>query len=143
MDTDQFVGNWKLVSFEFQHPDGRKTAPYGDKATGMISYDATGHMWVQIMRADRPLFASGDRYNGTQAEIRPAFEGYLGYWGRYTVDNTAHTVTHHITGCSFPNWVGQDQKRFFEFSGSRLILSTPLFLAGGDRVTGMIVWGRT
>ncbi|GEM_PF-6774270 len=43
-------------------------------------------MAVQIMRSDRPAFASGERLEGTQEEIKAAFEGYFAYYGTYEVN---------------------------------------------------------
>jgi hypothetical protein len=58
------------------------------------------------------------------------------------VDEAANTVTHHITGASFPNFVGTEQERFFVLSGNRLELKTPPMLRGGTDVTFHLVWER-
>ena len=105
-------------------------------------YDANGHMSAQIMRPDRPAFASGDHLKGTPMEIKSAFEGFIAYYGVYEVNQEEGTVTHHVEGSSFPNWVGSAQRRFFEFSGNRLTLSTPPILVGGQQVTGVLIWER-
>src|SRR5262249_31954164 len=60
--TSKFVGAWKLVATEGQQ------VPKRDRV-GLIMYDTTGHMAVQIMPLDRPKFASGNRLQGTQDEI--------------------------------------------------------------------------
>ena len=52
------------------------------------------------------------------------------------------TVTHHLEGSLFPNWVGTDLKRFFEFSGNQLKLSTLPMPMGGQQVTGVLLWER-
>jgi hypothetical protein len=142
MENEQFVGTWKLISFDIQHQDGQRTYPLGKDATGIIMYDADRHMSVQLMRPGRPQFASGDEVRGTPAEIKAAFEGFISYYGNYEVNQKERTVTHHIKGCLFPNWVGKAQKRFFEFSGNRLILSTPPTLWDGQQVTGFLIWER-
>jgi hypothetical protein len=103
-------------------------------------YDAQGHMSVQIMGCDRPLFASGDPWRGTPEEIKAAFEAFTAYFGNYEVNESEGTVTHHLKGSWFPNWVGLDQKRVFEFSGNRLTLSTPPTQVGGAALTGLLIW---
>jgi len=108
----------------------------------MIMYDTNGHMSAQIMRPDRPAFASGDQLEGTPMEIKSAFEGFVAYYGVYEVNQEDGAVTHHVEGSLFPNWVGSAQRRFFEFSGNRLTLSTPPILAGGQQVTGVLTWER-
>lgn len=142
MLKDQFVGTWTLVSQEFRGGDGQVIYPAGHEASGVIMYDAAGNMAVQIMRVDRPLFASGDVLEGTDDEIRAAYQGYNAYFGTYTVDETQRIVTHHLRGSLFPNRVGSDQVRYFAFEGNWLTLKTPPVLRGGSSLTGTLVWER-
>jgi hypothetical protein len=99
-------------------------------------------MSVHVVDPRRRTFVSGDRLVHTPEELQEAFDGYFGYFGTYTVDETAHTVTHHIAGASFPNFVGTDQRRYFVLSGDRLELTTPPMLRGGKEVTIHVVWER-
>src|SRR4051812_40721385 len=124
MSSIQFIGTWTLVTSEFRRSDGTPIYPYGQDALGVLTYDAVGNMTALVMRADRPVFGSGDLYNGTPEEIKAAFEGAMAYFGRYVVNEAAGTVTHHVSGCTFPNWIGGEQTRFFAFSEQRLTLST-------------------
>ena len=142
MKNNQFTGTWKLIACEFRSADGHIDSPFGHDALGTIIYDASGNMAVQIIRADLPKFVSGDKYNGTPEEVKAAFEGSLAYFGRYKVDEAAGTVTHHVVGSTFPNWIGSDQTRYFVFSGKQLTLSTPPILTGGTMATGVLVWER-
>ena len=142
MLKDQFVGTWALVSQEFRDSEGQITYPAGRDAVGFIMYDAAGYMAVQIMRVDRTPFASGDVLYGTDDEIRSAYQGYNAYFGTYTVDEAQRIVTHHLRGSLFPNRVGQDQIRHYEFAGSRLTLKTPPVLRGGSYLIGTLVWER-
>ena len=106
-------------------------------------YDTHGNFAVQIMRPDRLSFASSDMQKSTDDELRSAYMGYLAYYGRYTVDQEENTVTHHVDGSLFPNWVGTSQKRFFSFSGDdQLILTTPPTDFGGEPVSGVVAWER-
>jgi hypothetical protein len=138
----KFIGTWKLVSSEFRTSDGQVSYPLGQGAVGILMYDSGGRMAAQLMRSDRPPFASGDMRRGTPEEIRAAADGYVAYFGRYDVDDNKATVVHHVEGSLFPNWVGQDQVRFFEFSAGRLTLKTLPFLSGGQEITGILVWER-
>jgi hypothetical protein len=113
--ANEFVGTWKLVAFEGQ------LVPRRDRI-GFIMYDTTGHMAVQIMPLDRPKFASGNRLQGTQDEIKAAFSGYAAYFGPYEVNEAEGVVIHHLEGSIFPNEVGRDNIRYYEFSGDRLTL---------------------
>jgi hypothetical protein len=99
-------------------------------------------MSAMIMKRDRGRFASRDFLHGTDVEVRAAFDGFIAYFGTYTVDAAAGTVTHHVLAASYPNWVGGDQVRYYKFAGPRLVLSTPPFQEGGRPVTTTAVWER-
>jgi hypothetical protein len=139
---DAFVGTWKLITSEFRRSDGMSISVFGSDASGMIIYDAHGHMSGQIMRSNRPHFVSGDQQKGTPEEIKAALDGYIAYFGDYVVDEDEKSVTHQTKASLFPNLVGQDQKRFYAFSGNQLTLTTPPTRIGGHTVIGVLVWER-
>ena len=142
MVKNNFVGIWRLVVSQFTPADGAIIYPYGKDALGMLIYDRDRHMSVQIMRPDRSAFVSGDLREGTPEEIKAAFDGYVAYFGTYEVNEEESTVTHSIKGSLFPNWIGLNQKRFFEFSGNCLTLKTQPMPAAGTTVYGILVWER-
>jgi len=142
MENETFTGSWRLVSSEFRRSDGEVIYPLGENAVGILMYDDRGYMSVHLMRPDRPAFASKDHLKGTPAEIKSAFEGYIGYYGTYEINEKEGIVTHYLEGSSFPNWVGKALPRFYKFSGSRLTLSTPSMTMGNQRVVGALVWER-
>jgi len=139
--NQRFRGVWTLAAYEQRKADGAVTYPMGANAIGRITYDEAGRMSAQLMRRDRPLFASRNRQQGTPEEIRAAYYGYVGYFGSYTVNEQDQTVAHHVECCSFPNWVGTDLVRHFEFDGDRLILRVGS-LAAGDASELRLVWVR-
>jgi len=138
----EFVGTWRLVSFESRDSANAVSYPWGEDPQGLLVYDERGNMSVQLMRPHRPAFVSADMRAGTADEVRSAFEGYVGYFGTYTIDAPRNTVTHHISGSSFPNWVGIDQARYYQLEGQRLTLSTPAIVVGGRALRSMLVWER-
>jgi len=140
--AEQLVGSWELVSYEARTRSGEVSAIFGPSPVGRLMYDADGRMSVHIMDPRRRKFASDDRLIHTPEELKEAFDGYFGYFGTYTVDEAAGTVTHHITGAAFPNFVGTEQRRFFVLSGRRLELKTPPMPRGGTEVTLHLVWER-
>ena len=107
---------------------------------GYLIYSPEGYMSVPFMKEDRRLFASGDIRGGTVDEKIEAFNGYVSYCGRYSVEGDV--VIHDIEVSLFPNWVGERQERFFEFDGNQLTLSTPLQLVGGLSLSSHLVWVR-
>ena len=60
----------------------------------------------------------------TPDEAQAALAGYIAYFGTYTVDEKAATVTHHRQASVQPGDVA-DLVRGFEFAGDRLILRPP------------------
>jgi hypothetical protein len=136
------IGTWRLVSWESRAGTAVISRPFGEKPVGVLTYDAKGRMSAQLMRRDRPAFKSGDWFRGSPDEIKAAFEGFLAYFGTYTVDERARTVTHHVEASSFPNFVRADLKRTFSFSGNRLTLRTEPWALGGQMETGVLVWER-
>lgn len=142
MTTENFVGTWKLRSLESQRSTGEVTTPFGKDIFGILMYDPAGHMSVQIMRTDRPNFASGERSKATQAEIEAAFHSMLTYYGTYDVDLEARLVTHEVESCSFPNWTGTTLQRNFEFFDNKLRLKTLPFQVGDATVISDLVWER-
>ena len=121
--ADEFVGAWKLISFERRTPAGELTYPMGPNPVGRLTYDAMGRMSAQLMRPDRPKFkADGAARTGTAEEKVAAFDGYTAYYGAYSVKDAEHVVIHHVEASLYPNWVGSEQRRAYEFSGDQLIL---------------------
>ena len=118
------VGTWRLVSLESRASDGEIRYPLGRTPIGQLLYDVGGHISAQLMNPDRPKFASGDRLRGSDAEVRAATDGYIAYYGTYTVDMPAAVVTHHVQGALFPNSIGADELRHFRLDGDRLTITT-------------------
>jgi hypothetical protein len=141
MDRKQFVGTWQLVSLEAHYDNGSTAYPLGMDALGVITYDAQGHMTAQLMRRDRPRFTGNDQARGTAEESQAAVGGYIAYFGTYVLHEDG-TVVHHVQGSLFPNWIGGEQLRFWEFCGERLILRTPPITFGGETGTTVLVWER-
>ncbi|MDH3205668.1 MAG: lipocalin-like domain-containing protein [Gemmatimonadota bacterium] len=106
----RFVGAWDLVDWRTTSSTGEVAFPYGENAKGRITYSVEGGMSAHLMRPP--------------ADPADAPRQYLGYWGTFSLDTAARTVTHHVVGSDQANWIGSDQVRGFRFEGSdRLVLS--------------------
>ena len=124
------TGTWRLVSYRLITAEGDTTYPFGETPEGQIIYtgagDGTGEMSAHIMY---PGAEPGDLSGLDATEIfARVSRTYIAYYGTYTVDAVAGTVTHHVRGSLRPTWVGTDQVRDFELlGGDRLSLtaSTP------------------
>ena len=111
-------------------------------AIGQAIFTRSGYMSAQLMRAGRPAFASGDQAGGTDQEIRAALQGYAAYYGQCEIDEENKTLVTRVEGSLFPNWVGSRQLRYYEFSGSQLILKTTPIAFGEEEFTGVLTWER-
>ncbi len=139
---DQFVGSWRLVSAEGHSSDGSVTYDWGQNPLGRVMFDAGGRLSLHLVDPDRPNFESGDFLRPTPEELSKAFNGYFGYFGSYTVEPDKQTVTFHIDGAAYPNYIGSDQLRFYEISGDKLVLKTPPERAGGEDIVYYVTWER-
>jgi hypothetical protein len=135
------VGTWALVAYE-DHPDGSPTEyPYGPTPVGLLIYDATGHMAVQIMKVPHPKVASGDEEKVSSGEKLALFDAYTAYFGSYSVDWKTKIVTHRVEADMCDVYVGTAQKRHFELQGDRLTLSDS-WTREGHAVRGLRVFER-
>jgi hypothetical protein len=133
----QLVGNWTLVSYITENPDGSQGKPYGD-AIGRLNYDEHGNMAGQVMRPGRAHVTPGD---WQAQQVRSAYAGYIAYFGTYEVNAAGDAVMHHVQGSLNPGWVGGTQVRRMRFDGDCLILSTKVE-KGGALVNHVLTWRR-
>jgi len=118
----KLVGAWRLVSVE--GTDATFHFAY-DHPTGIIMYDRSGWMAVEIdIQGFRKPFVNGAAAGNTE-EKAAAFDNYISYYGTYTVDVKAQTITHHLEDASPPNWRGVNNVRWFEFQGADRLLLIP------------------
>lgn len=121
--TDQvssLAGTWTLVAADVQHPDGSRTSDYGAQPKGMLLIDRQGHYSLQIFKAERAAFHSGDKAKGTPDEYVSAVMGSSTHFGTLSIAPDGSVLVFHIQGASFPNWEGQDQRRPYELKDSTL-----------------------
>jgi hypothetical protein len=118
----QFVGTWRLVSAVQHLADGttRTNPMYGPGGIGYIIYGDTGRLCVINIDPSRPKWEKESA--PTEAEVRSAMKGVTAYAGRYEVHSAEGYIIHHIEVDVIPNRVGSSARRFFEFTGNRLIL---------------------
>jgi Lipocalin-like domain len=116
----QLVGTWRLMSAEDLDPATGKWIPYtfGNPPSGYFIYDATGHASIQIMTTPPVKIATPD--SPTPVEALEIFNGYIAYYGTYTVD--AENIHHQVEGAWDPSQVGSDQVRPYELCGDTLII---------------------
>ena len=115
---NKLVGRWRLCAYEAHPESGTPIHPLGQAAKGVLEYSDEGNVSVHIMGA-----------------------GYFAYYGYYTVDEDAATVTHHLELCSDRNLAGASNLRHIALEGARLVLSGSMSLDGKPHRI-RVVWER-
>jgi hypothetical protein len=121
----QLVGTWRLTSRVVRLEDGTAVQDQGlgSAPKGYLIYDSSGHMAVQLMRADRAVAMDCRTSGSATSDNSPqVLTGYEAYFGTYTTDETNHTVTHHLEGALAPADVGRNLVRQFQISGDKLTI---------------------
>jgi hypothetical protein len=114
-DKQRLIGSWRHLGSTV---DGKPRAERGATPKGIIIYDAHGYMACQVA-PDRQVGKAGAAPTGEEAKA--VLDGHIAYFGTYSVDERARTVTHHRQGSVQPGDKG-DVVRGYEFVGDRLIL---------------------
>jgi hypothetical protein len=124
----KFIG--KLISGESKDEvTGEVRYPWGTKPVGRLEYDDAGRVFAQLMNPGRR--SVGGMANGGAAaaiatasaeDMREMLTGFNAYFGTFDVDEVARTVIHHLQSALIPSWVGTDQRRRYEFSGSNQLI---------------------
>jgi hypothetical protein len=143
---DQLTGAWRLVSVETTRANGEVIYPfYGRHPEGLIVYDRSGWMSVQIVSDPRPVVPTADSredfVTAPVSEKATAIDGYYAYCGTWTVDATKATVTHHIKQSLYPAERGEEGVRHFVLEGDHLTLSAKTHEMGEDHER-KLVWER-
>jgi hypothetical protein len=114
------AGTWTLVAADVLRTDGTRTRDYGAAPQGLLLIDGEGRYSLQIFKAERLHFATGDKLTGTEAEYKATVLGSSTHFGAISIDAAAHTLTFRIDAASFPNWEGDKQIRAYELKGDEL-----------------------
>ena len=108
------VGAWRLVSMTRPDASGTIRPYWDDHPSGIIIYTADGHMAAQLYDSRRPRLEVPWESASPEA-ARAAFTGLSTYFGTYSVDRQAGTVTHLVEGAMVPDWIGSKLVRAYRF----------------------------
>lgn len=115
--AQKLVGAWRYVGTRINGGNWDR----GANPKGMIYYGPHGEMAVQVA-PDVERKRAGAEMTAEEAKI--AIKDYIAYFGRYTIDAAAGTVTHHRHDSLQPGDNGALVRRY-EFAGDRLVLRPP------------------
>ena len=102
------VGTWSLLSVTNTHPDGTVTYPVGERATGILMFDAAGNFSWQVIDPSIPRFVSNNRLAGTHEEYRAAVHGVMSHFETYAVDPSGTPLTLDFVSSCWPHIPGPD-----------------------------------
>lgn len=101
---DKLIGAWHLVRIDSPGPDGHSIVT---QPKGMLIYTEDGHVSVQLMYPKNANIPSNEYVH----------DGYEASFGSYDVDESTHTVTHHVEGSITRGLlVGKDLRRVYQFT---------------------------
>jgi hypothetical protein len=144
--SEKLVGTWRLISVETTRPNAEVIYPfYGKHPEGLLIYDRSGWMSVQIVSDPKPTVptvTSREAFLAAPAaEKARAVDGFYAYYGTWSVDASGSSVTHHILQSLYPGERGEEGVRQLTLDGSRLILSAKTHEMGEDHER-RLVWER-
>lgn len=113
----KLIGSWRYIGTRINGGNWDR----GANPKGMIYYGAHGEMAVQIAPDVKRTRAGAEI---TPQEAKIALNDYIAYFGTYSVDETAGTVTHHRYESLQPG-DKDDLVRRYAFAGDRLVLRPP------------------
>jgi Lipocalin-like domain len=156
LNIGELVGTWSLIDWRRESAGRALDEPLGSEPIGLISYDPTGYMQVQMMGRNRRMVLFQNSRDAANADLRgqtinleagqevaAVYASFAAYAGRFEVDETASIIYHHIVTCLDPNMVGKTVTRRAQIlTGSVLVLSTLPYRAKDMEITGVLRWRR-
>ena len=109
------IGAWRYIDATM---DGKSTRPNGK---GLIYYAPSGAMVCQVSPGNVVAKAGA---KPTPEEALAALDGTIAYFGTFTIDERAQTVTHHRQGSVQPGDTA-DLVRKYTIEGDKLKLNPP------------------
>jgi len=143
----QLIGAWRLVMIDYAGPHGETVDPfYQAGSSGIIIYDPTGWMSVQITAPNRRAWeVPAERVplaSEANASLKAeAFDTYYSYYGTWNYDDPASVVTHHVKSSVIPAETEMTYVQTVTFEGARLVFT----VRSGDRGMETVrrkVWER-
>jgi hypothetical protein len=148
LTKEAIIGAWRLVGIDYSGPNGPLSDPvFGPNPQGIIIYDRSGWMSVQIVTANRPPMARpATRTSGVvtadDAKLAAeAFNTYYAYFGSWEFDAVNSVITHHLKASLLPYETGAEYRTEATFDGVHLRLIVRSQLMGEVRLR-TLEWAR-
>ena len=108
---EQLVGTWTLASVVEVYQDGRRENPWGPAVKGAVSFDGNGKVLLMIIGTDLPA-PSGKPQESSRMVVA--------YFGTYSVDEAAKTVTYTAERATTPTFDGLARQASVTLNGDEL-----------------------
>lgn len=129
LTREEVVGVWRLVRIEYSGPHGARVDPfYQTGSTGLLIYDPSGWMEVQIAAPHRQLFEVPQQRTGAAptadaAAKAGAFDSYYAYDGTWELDAASSVLTHHVLDSLIPAEAGKTYTQQVSLENGRLVFT--------------------
>jgi hypothetical protein len=138
---EQIVGTWTLVSWVQTRADGSKNYRFGSNPKGINTFSPSGRFSLITAAANLPKISSNDPLKPTAEEALAIVRGSIAYYGTYSVDEAAKTVSLQIEGTTLTNQLGLPQKRSIDsISADEMRYSNATAVGGLGKIE--LVWKR-
>jgi tetratricopeptide (TPR) repeat protein len=141
LTREDLIGSWRLVRIEYRGPKGALDDPfYHAQSTGLLTYDASGAMSVQIAAGTRPTLSIPATRPLTAAAIpderakAAALDSYYAYFGTWELDAEHSSITHHIISALIPAETGMSYSQDAKIEGGTLTFTNRKKAADGEYV---------
>jgi hypothetical protein len=148
LTRDQLVGVWRLLRIDYMGPGGPMDDPfYQAGSTGLLIYDRSGWMSVDIEAPDRPQFEVPKRRNPPDEGAKlsalkaSAFDSYYTYHGTWEFNAATSELVHHVISSLLSAESGATYTQTAALEGDRLILTNRSGAAGKETLRRK-VWER-
>lgn len=128
----KLIGAWELVEYRaiLESDPSDIIYPMGRDCNGIIMYTPDGYMSAQLQIPGQPPFKINDLNGGSTEELAEAGKNYLAYTGPFYLSDSSNgpVLQHHMTNCSFPNWLENTQRRIVKITdegGERFLTLAP------------------
>jgi hypothetical protein len=121
--AEALIGVWRLREYSDFTEGTASHYPFGEDPDGVLIYTPDGFVSALLMARGRPNLSGNGFTEGTPDQYTSAGKSFIGYTGRYDVDETRLVVTHRPTVAFVPNMIGSIQQRLVDLQEDVLVLT--------------------
>jgi hypothetical protein len=129
------IGTWRLLSIRLVGSNGSTVDPFfGTDPTGILIYDPSGWMSVQIAEGQRPAMDAPASFvsratpgeTAEDAQLKASvLDTYYAYFGTWRFDEDTSSVVHDVKSSLIPGESGKSYSQTVSLVGGQLVFSRP------------------